>query len=148
MDKPAWLLTMGLSPLLDTIIRVLFDQSITNSVLRWGALAVWLIVGTVLWFVVVYRGAENPSTLHYAALPYALLLAGTTGVATGLALQQGAFIPVAIGAALFLFSDLLLAAQLFNGANFPLLNDVVWLLYGPGQMLIVFGAYRLFNYTA
>jgi uncharacterized membrane protein YhhN len=111
---------------------------------RWGAIAsalvVWLIVGAVLWFLVVYRGADKPSTLHYAALPYALLLAGTTGVATGLALQDTVFIPVAIGAALFLFSDLLLAAQLFNGANFPLINDVVWLLYGPGQMLIVFGA--------
>lgn len=124
------------------------QAELTNGALRWGALFVWLIVGAVLWFVMVYRGANKPSTLHYAALPYALLLAGTTGIATGLALGDAAFIPVAIGAALFLFSDLLLAAQLFNRLDFRLINDVVWLLYGPGQMLIVFGAYRVLNYSA
>ncbi|MBC7811371.1 MAG: lysoplasmalogenase [Burkholderiales bacterium] len=122
------------------LVRYSNHAELTGSASRWGALLVWLIVGAVLWFVVVYRGSNEPSTLHYAALPYALLLAGTTGIATGLALQEKAFIPMAIGAALFLFSDLLLAAQLFNGANFPFINDVVWLLYGPGQMLIVFGA--------
>ena len=44
----------------------------------------------------------------------------------------------ALGAALFLLSDLLLAAQLFNGVKFRLIGDVVWMLYGPAQMLIVY----------
>jgi hypothetical protein len=74
-----------------------------------------------------------------AALLYALLLAGTAGVATGLALQTPAFIPVAVGAALFLASDLILAGELFNGLSFPLIGDVVWLTYGPAQALIVYG---------
>lgn len=106
---------------------------------RWGALALWLLIGAAGWYWVVYRG-QQAGPLHYAALPYALLLAGTAGLATGLALQQAAFASVALGAALFLLSDLILAGQLFSGLRFRLISDVVWLTYGPGQMLIVYGA--------
>ncbi len=104
---------------------------------RWGAWLAWLLVGFALWYLVVWRGGK-PTLLHRAALPYALLLASTAGVATGLALQAPAFLPLAIGAALFLLSDLLLAAQLFNQRFFPLIGDVIWLTYGPAQALIVY----------
>ena len=73
------------------------------------------------------------------ALPYALLLATTAGLAGGVGLQAGRFIPVAVGGLLFLTSDLILAAQLFNQAYFPWISDWVWLTYGPAQMLIVYG---------
>ena len=112
---------------------------LTNGAARWGSLIVWWIIGAVAWYFVVYRG-QQPTTLHQAALPYALLLASTVGVATGLALQQGQFTWLAVGAALFLISDLILAAQLFNGMSFFLIGDVIWLTYGPGQMLIVYAA--------
>ena len=45
---------------------------------------------------------------------------------------------LAIGGALFLLSDLILAARLFNEVHFPLIGDVIWLTYGPAQMLIVY----------
>ncbi|MBI5669683.1 MAG: hypothetical protein HZC41_16925 [Chloroflexi bacterium] len=35
-------------------------------------------------------------------------------------------------------SDLILAGELFSGINFPLIGDVMWLTYGPAQMLIVY----------
>ncbi len=105
---------------------------------RWAALIVWLIIGAIAWFFAVYRGSEA-TVLHFVALPYALLLAGTAGIATGLALQTSEFALVAVGGALFLFSDLLLATQIFNNLHFRLIGDVVWLMYGPGQMLIVYG---------
>lgn len=104
---------------------------------RWGAEAVWLLIGIVAWYLVVYRGGK-PSVLHYAALPYALLLASTAGFATGLALQAPVFAPLAIGAALFLVSDLILATELFNGRSFFLIGDIIWLTYGPAQALIVY----------
>jgi hypothetical protein len=104
---------------------------------RWGALAFWLLAGAVGWYLIVFRG-QKATFLHKAALPYALLLASTAGFATGLALQAPAFIPLAVGAALFLLSDLILATELFNDARFPLINDIVWLTYGPAQMLIVY----------
>ena len=87
---------------------------------------------------------HTPTTLHWAALPYALLLASTAGFATGLALQDATLLPLALGAALFLLSDLILAAQLFNHLHFPLIGDVIWLTYGPGQMLIVYTLGRAF----
>jgi YhhN family len=104
---------------------------------RWSAEAVWLLIGLVAWYLVVYRGGKV-GTLHYAALPYALLLASTAGFATGLALQASAFVPLAIGAVLFLASDLILAAELFNDRTFPLIGDIIWLTYGPAQALIVY----------
>ncbi len=114
------------------------DQFGLNAAnIRWGALIGWLLVGFVGWYVVVFRG-QKATPLHYAALPYALLLSSTAGLALGLALQANGFIGLALGAALFLLSDLLLAAQLFNGLHFRLIGDVVWGLYGPAQMLIVY----------
>jgi hypothetical protein len=104
---------------------------------RFSAWVAWLLIAMIAWYLMIFRGSEH-TTLHWAALPYALLLASTAGVATGLALQQAAFVPLAIGAALFLLSDLILAARLFSGRRFPLIHDVVWLTYGPGQMLIVY----------
>lgn len=103
----------------------------------WAALLVWLVIGAAAWYIVVFHGQE-PTVLHWAALPYSLLLAGMAGVATGLGLETAVFIPFAVGGALFLTSDLILAAQLFNEFHFPLIGDVIWLTYGPGQMLIVY----------
>lgn len=104
----------------------------------WGTLVVWLFIAGILWYAIVYRGSEK-TFLHKAALPYALLLASTTGFAMGLALQSPAFVLITIGAGLFLLSDLILATELFNGAKWAYIGDVVWLTYGPGQMLIVSG---------
>jgi hypothetical protein len=104
---------------------------------RWIALAVWLLIGAAGWYLVVFRG-QKVTVLHWAALPYALLLASLAGVATGLALQSAFLVPLAIGAALFLLSDLILAGELFAGLSFPLIGDVIWLTYGPAQALIVY----------
>jgi hypothetical protein len=46
--------------------------------------------------------------------------------------------PLALGAILFLMSDLILAGALFNDLHWPLHHDIVWLTYGTGQMLIVY----------
>ena len=110
---------------------------LNDPVARRAAWAAWLFIGAIGWWFVVFRG-QKVGALHWAALPYALLLASTAGFAAGLALQAPTFIPLALGAALFLLSDLILAGQLFSGLSFPLIGDVVWLTYGPGQMLIVY----------
>jgi hypothetical protein len=107
----------------------------------YGCLAVWLIVATIGWYVIVYAGAdETTRDLVWPALPYSLLLASTAGLATGLAAQNRIFRLLAIGAGLFFLSDMILACGLFRGA-LPYQTEQVWLSYGPGQMLIVFGAF-------
>ncbi len=114
------------------------DFQLSDSAIQWSAWGIWLVITVILWYLIVYRGSEK-TLLHKVALPYALLLASTTGFATGLALQHPAFILITIGAGLFLLSDLILATELFNGARWTYIGDVVWLTYGPGQMLIVMG---------
>ncbi len=104
-----------------------------------AAWAAWLLAGAAGWYVFVMRG-QRASAFHFVALLYALLLASTAGVAAGLAVQVAAFIPFALGAALFFFSDMLIAASLFRHNRTRLGDNVIWLTYGPGQMLIVFGA--------
>ncbi len=105
--------------------------------IRWNALIVWWIIGLVSWYFVVFRGQKH-TILHYAALPYGLILATTVGLATGIAFEIPQLTPLMIGTALFLLSDFTLAAQLFNGLHFKMIGDVVWLTYGPAQMLIVY----------
>ncbi|HEX9035830.1 MAG TPA: lysoplasmalogenase [Ktedonobacterales bacterium] len=102
----------------------------------WSMLALWLAIGAAGWYLVVFRG-QDPTVIVWAALPYALLLATVVGIFTGAALQSSVVTPAAIGAFLFLVSDLILASHLFAGRSFPLIGDVIWLTYGPGQALIV-----------
>jgi len=92
------------------------------------ALAIWA------WLV---RNPSGETFMQYAALAYALFLASMAAYAGGLALQQGAFWPLAIGGALFLLSDALIAARLFGGQHFAYLGDVIWTTYILAQVLIV-----------
>ena len=61
-------------------------------------------------------------------------------VITALALQAPGLWPLAVGGVLFLISDTILAARRLAGAAFPLVEDLIWLTYGPAQACIVFGA--------
>ncbi|MGD9646552.1 MAG: lysoplasmalogenase [Pirellulales bacterium] len=105
---------------------------------RWLGLGIafWQLVGLAAWTFVVWPGTQA-TELRLPALPYSLLLAGTTGVATGLALGKRTFVGLAVGAMLFLVSDFILAFRIFHGP-FSMAGDAVWLTYGPGQMLIVY----------
>lgn len=101
-----------------------------------GAVAAWQLIGLVGWCFVAVQGTEARG-LVWPALPYSLLLAGTAGITSGLAIQDRRFTALALGGALFLASDLILACELFRG-HFAYDTECVWLTYGPGQMLIVF----------
>jgi hypothetical protein len=113
------------------------DLGLTSTTARLGALTAWWFFGALGWYFVVFRPASTGS-LRWIVLPYALLLATTAGVASGLALLDPAFWPLALGAVLFLISDMILGGNWFSGLEFPYIHDVIWLTYGPGQMLIVF----------
>lgn len=105
----------------------------------WIGIAVWQLVGLLSWYFIVYHG-EKAREIVWPALGYTLLLAGTTGIATSLTVHRKHVWPLALGAALFLLSDLLLAVGMFRG-SYPFRSELVWMTYGPGQMLIVFSAW-------
>ncbi|MBW4438078.1 MAG: lysoplasmalogenase [Pleurocapsa minor GSE-CHR-MK-17-07R] len=110
-------------------------------------LIVLVLVSAATWFLVVYRPTKQRGALRLMTLPYGLLLACTAGIAfaagDAYADLHGLlrYLP-ALGAILFLLSDLLLAAELFNRARTRGIEtgDAIWLLYGPGQMLIVYAS--------
>ena len=106
---------------------------------RLVALLIWWLLAALGWYFIVFRGSKATS-LQWIVLPYALLLVTTADAATGLALQEPAFWPLAVGTALFLFSDMLIGGNWFNELDFPLIHDLIWLTYGPAQMLIVYSA--------
>lgn len=124
------------------MVRFASAAGLANPTHRWGTLIIWFLIALIGWYIVVYRGATSAgielTIVHWIALPYALLLATTAGLAAGLALQDNRFIPLAVGAGLFLFSDLILAGDMFSGVSFRQIGDVIWLTYGLAQMLIVY----------
>lgn len=129
-------------------ISGLLDYARTNHIAgpeRWLSWLVWLLIAAVIWYILIYRGAEESqrTILHTAALPYALLLASTVGTSMGIAWSIPILWVFTIGAMLFLFSDLLIAIDLFNHKQFYLMGDVIWLTYGPAQMLIIITTYWL-----
>jgi hypothetical protein len=127
-------------------------HSLAGPLARWGAWLAWLLVALLGWYLVIWRPATRaggrPGVLHWAALPYSLLLGSTAGLATALAIQAPAFLPMAIGTALFLVSDTLLGANQFNHAYCYLIDDLIWLTYGPAQMMIVYSISNALRVTA
>ncbi|MCA9264036.1 MAG: lysoplasmalogenase [Planctomycetales bacterium] len=118
-------------------------RTVKNGTRQWqwyGSIALWLLLGCLTWYFAAYRGPRFP-VLKLPALGYTLLLATTTGVATACARSCRSFIAVAVGAMLFLASDLLLAVWIFHDRVYRPF-DLVWLTYGIGQMLIVFGVFN------
>jgi hypothetical protein len=99
--------------------------------------AAWAVALAGWWALV--RNSKRSPILNYGALAYALLLGSMSGLAAGLAARNRRYMPVAIGAALFLASDTLLASRLFRSMHFPQIGDVIWLTYISGQALIVGG---------
>ena len=107
----------------------------------WAAVLAWQLVAAVSWYWIVLSTAnESLRVLVWPALAYSLLLAGTAGVATGLAVQDRRFAILAVGSALFLISDLVLAWGMFRG-SFPFRTQAVWIPYSGGQMLIVYAIF-------
>jgi len=108
----------------------------------WSApfqLAVWAMVALAA--VGLWRGAVQkpggPQVLNLAALGYSLLMATVNALAIALAIRQARFVPLAVGAVLFLTSDLILGNWNIRGHARRRVNDLVWGTYNLGQMLIV-----------
>ena len=102
----------------------------------WLSIVVWQAIAILSWYFVLFL-SQTEATFVWAALPYSMLLAGTAGVTSSLAWHAKRLTPLALGAALFFVSDLILGYQISHERIFPN-GEPVWLTYGPGQMLIVF----------
>ena len=104
----------------------------------WRPILAWQIVALLAWTAVALTSSEEVA-LRVPTLLYTLLVAATPGFATALAVQRPIYRWMALGGALFLASDILLAWQVFH-ASFPGIDELTWINYGGGEMLIVYGA--------
>jgi hypothetical protein len=111
-----------------------------NPVACLAVWAGWLLIGIAGWWWLVFRSRRR-TRLRWAALLYTVLLTGTTTATLCLALRDARFAFAAVGATLFLISDTALAAELFGTWQSRSLHDLVWLTYGPAQMLIVYSVF-------
>jgi hypothetical protein len=110
---------------------------LNSQALQLALVAIFVVIGAAMWRRLIYSPDASP-TMNYGALGYGLLLAAMTGIAISVALQKPAFVWMAVGAVLFMASDVLLGNVLFRKNTFPLSRDIVWILYAIGQLLIVF----------
>jgi uncharacterized membrane protein YhhN len=119
-------------------IRAFLERSHRATVAGHPYPALGMACGAALagWWALV-RNPEVDKTLNYSSLGYALLLASMSGLAASLAAQDRRYAPAALGGALFLTSDLILASELFRKTHFPGIGDLIWLTYILGQALIV-----------
>lgn len=101
-----------------------------------AGIAIMWIVAVVIWWLMI-RSPAGDRFMQRVALGYALFLASMAGYALGIAWQQPAFWPMAVGGILFVFSDGLIAARMFGGREFRYQGDVIWLTYIIAQALIV-----------
>ena len=112
-----------------------------------GNLLVWAIV-TALGLLIWHGGVRKPGGARFlngAALGYSLLMASMNALALALALRNARFVPLAAGAVLFLISDAVLGNRDIRGHTWKRANDVVWVTYNLGQMLIVYSVAAAVN---
>jgi len=107
-----------------------------------GAMMATLAV--LIWRTLV-RQPGGDRLLNRAALGYSLLMASMDSLAIALALRDARFVPLACGAVLFLASDTVLGNWNIRGHLWKRVNDVVWITYNLGQMLIVYSVAALVN---
>ena len=95
-----------------------------------------LATGLVIWWRWV-RVPQGPAVLNYGALGYMVILSTMTALAVALALFDGRWWALGLGAVLFLASDAVLGNQIFRRNRWPYSSDVIWGLYIAGQAGIV-----------
>lgn len=116
-------------------LQILFGLEDARTLVITLVVAGVVSIGT--WMGLVYV-PEGETALNVGSLVYGLVLGGMAGYALALALQLPAFLPMAVGAVLFLISDIILGNFLFRQNRWYLVGDVIWFTYVIGQALIVF----------
>ena len=76
--------------------------------------------------------------LNLGSLAYGWLIGTVVALAIGVALQDSRFVPLALGTLLFLASDFVLGNWVIRGHAWRSVNDVIWMTYVSGQLLIVY----------
>jgi hypothetical protein len=107
-------------------------------------LGIVLVACTAVWYRCI-RAPGGSRALNLGSLVYGLLIGGVAALTIGLALQDALYLGLAMGAVLFLTSDLLLGNWVIQGHVWPGVNDVIWGTYVCGQLLVVYSVAPALN---
>jgi hypothetical protein len=105
-----------------------------------------LILGFCLWAWYSYvRKPGGSKAINAGSLVYGLLIGVMVALAVALAIGEAHFVPLALGAWLFLASDFILGNWVIRGHVWKSVNDVIWVAYVCGQLLIVYSVAAAWN---
>jgi hypothetical protein len=115
--------------------------------------AVWIPVLALLallgfcswaWYAFV-RDPGGSQAINVGSLVYGLLVGVMAALAVSLAVHDARYATLAAGALLFLVSDFVLGNWVIRGHVWKSVNDVIWLTYVSGQLLIVYSVAAALN---
>jgi hypothetical protein len=96
------------------------------------------------WYAWV-RKPGGSKAINVGSLLYGLLFGVMAAVAIALAIHDAHYISLAAGALLFMASDLILGNWVIRGHFWKSVNDVIWVTYVSGQLLIVYSVAAALN---
>lgn len=106
------------------------------------AVPTMLSLGGLLWLGMT-AGSDQGAVMRYGALAYTLVICTMTGLALALSANERSLWSLALGAVLFLLSDILLGLSAFRSVREALWNDLIWVIYISGQALLVTSVARV-----
>lgn len=96
------------------------------------------------WYTQV-RNPRESQAINVGSLLYAMLFGVTSALAITLALYDAHYLGLALGALLFMASDLILGNWVIRGHTWKSVNDVIWVTYASGQLLIAYSIAAALN---
>jgi hypothetical protein len=96
------------------------------------------------WYTQV-RNPHESRAINVGSLLYGLLFGVTSALAITLALDNAHYIGLALGVLLFMASDLILGNWVIRGHAWKSVNDVIWVTYVSGQLLIAYSVAAALN---
>lgn len=121
--------------------KSLFSQMAVHLI---GLLFATLAFCVWAWYSYVRRPGGS-KVINVGSLVYGLLIGVMAALAVALAIGEARFIPLALGAWLFLASDFILGNWVIRGHAWRSVNDVIWVAYVCGQLLIVYSVAAAIN---
>ena len=104
------------------------------------------VLGFCLWaWCTQVRNPGASKAINIGSLLYGLLFGVMAALAIALAMHDAHYTTLAAGALLFMASDLVLGNWVIRGHVWKSVNDLIWLTYATGQMLIVYSVAAALN---
>ncbi len=113
----------------------------------WGdAVLLAAMLGFCIWaWYTRVRKPGGSRAINIGSLVYGLLIGVMAALAVDIALRDAHYITLAAGALLFWISDFVLGNWVVRGHLWKSVNDVVWVTYVLGQLLIVYSVAAAVN---